>query len=74
MRPLFAYLRTVTVPTGVLAAAEDWGAADGVSSSLAERIDRAGGEFAELIAARPHATKADPFTDVVPFEALLHRV
>jgi FMN reductase len=74
MRPLFAYLRTVTVPTGVLAAAEDWGAADGVSSSLAERIDRAGGELAELVAARPHATKADPFGDVVPFEALLHRV
>jgi FMN reductase len=77
LRPLFAHLRTIAVPTGVLAAAEDWGAVDGISRSLAERIDRAGGELADLVAGRPRAAaaaKADPFADVVPFEALLHRV
>jgi len=74
LRPLFAHLRTIAVPTGVLAATEDWGAVDGVSRSLAERIDRAGGELADLVAGRPEAAKADPFADVVPFEALLHRV
>jgi FMN reductase len=29
IRPLFSYLRAVTVPTAVFAATEDWGAADG---------------------------------------------
>ena len=73
MRPLFAHLRTITVPTGVLAAAEDWGTG-GASGSLAARIDRAGGELAELVAGRPQARPTDPFADVVPFEALLGRV
>jgi FMN reductase len=36
MRPLFAYLRTMTVPTSVFAAPEDWG-----DPALARRIDRA---------------------------------
>jgi len=36
MRPFFAYLRTLTVPTGLFAAPEDWG--DG---ALNGRIDRA---------------------------------
>jgi FMN reductase len=36
MRSLFAYLRTMTVPTSVFAAGEDWN-----SSELGERIDRA---------------------------------
>ena len=66
MRPLFAYLRAIAVPTGVVAAAEDWG-----SGGLAQRIERAGGELADLIAGRPAARPADPFADVVPFEALL---
>ncbi|MGW0573937.1 CE1759 family FMN reductase [Streptomyces tauricus] len=43
MRPLFAYLRAVVVPTGVYAASEDWGA-----EGLAERIERAAGELAAL--------------------------
>lgn len=37
MRPLFAYLRAVVVPTGVFAATEDFG-----SHGLAERITRRG--------------------------------
>jgi FMN reductase len=66
LRPLFAHLRAVAVPTGVLAAADDWG-----DRGLAERIERAGGELADLIAGRPAAAPPDPFADVVPFEALL---
>ncbi|MCF4139739.1 FMN reductase [Streptomyces sp. Tue 6430] len=63
LRPLFAHLRAVVVPTGVYAASEDWGAA-----GLPERIERAAGELAALMsglaAARP-AVK-DEFA-VVPF-------
>ncbi|WP_328495726.1 NAD(P)H-dependent oxidoreductase [Streptomyces sp. NBC_00414] len=44
MRPLFAYLRAVVVPTGVYAASEDWGA-----EGLAERIERAAGELVALV-------------------------
>ena len=66
MRPLFAHLRAIAVPTGVLAASDDWG-----ERGLTERIERAGGELADLVASRPAATQADPFADVVPFEALL---
>jgi FMN reductase len=52
MRPMFTYLHAVVVPTSVFAAAEDWGSgSDGATSSLAERIDRAGAEFANLVAA-----------------------
>ena len=68
LRPLFAHLRAVAVPTGVLAAADDWG-----DQGLATRIERAGGELADLVAGRAAATPADPFADVVPFEALLRR-
>ncbi|MGW9025360.1 FMN reductase [Streptomyces sp. NPDC055722] len=46
LRPLFTYLRAVVVPTGVYAASEDWGA-----EGLAERIDRAAQELADLMAA-----------------------
>ena len=68
LRPLFAHLRAVAVPTGVLAAADDWG-----DQGLAARIERAGGELADLVAGRAAAAPADPFADVVPFEALLRR-
>lgn len=44
MRPLFAYLRAVVVPTGVYAASEDWGA-----EGLPERIQRAAGELGALM-------------------------
>jgi len=50
MRPMFTYLHAVVVPTGVFAAAEDWGAGDGADRALAERIDRAAGELAALLA------------------------
>jgi FMN reductase len=71
MRPLFAYLRAVPVPTGVFAASEDW--AGSGSTSLAGRIDRAAGELAGLVAARPATTgPVDPFADPpTSFEELL---
>ena len=68
LRPLFAHLRAVAVPTGVLAAADDW-----ADQGLATRIERAGGELADLVAGRASTTPRDPFADVVPFEALLRR-
>jgi FMN reductase len=72
LRPLFAYLNAATVPTGVYAAAEDWGttgvAADG---GLATRIDRAAAELATAIAAREPSVPRDSFADPVPFEELL---
>ena len=46
MRPLFTYLHAVVSPTAVYAASSDWGDAE---STLGERIDRAGAEFAALV-------------------------
>lgn len=60
LRPLFAHLRAVVVPTGVYAASEDWGAA-----GLDGRIERAAGELVGLMAGRP--AKKGPATEVVPF-------
>jgi FMN reductase len=77
MRPLFAYLRALTLPTGVYAATEDWGAqgAGGSGSAttpLGERIDRAGAELAQIVAARPEAAgPEDPFENITSFEQLL---
>lgn len=71
MRPLFAYLRALPVPTGVFAASEDW--AGGGSSALSGRIDRAAGELADVVTGRPAAARpADPFADpTTSFEELL---
>ncbi|UOY02203.1 FMN reductase [Blastococcus sp. PRF04-17] len=71
LRPLFAYLRAVVLPTAVFAASEDW-AGGGVDRALAGRIDRAAGELADLMAGRPPAAPADPFADpATSFEELL---
>jgi len=74
LRPLFAYLRAAAVPTAVFAAAEDW-ASGGATPALADRIDRAAGELADLVVARPVASgPADPFADPeISFEDLLRR-
>jgi FMN reductase len=66
LRPLFSYLRALTVPTGVFAAPEDWAA-----GALAERIDRAAGELADLLAGRATASRPDPFAEPTPFADLL---
>ena len=65
MRPLFAYLRTLPVPTSLFAAPEDWGAASagdpaagasaagdqygGEAGALSKRIDRAAFELVLLM-------------------------
>ena len=66
LRPLFAYLRAVPVPTAVFAAAEDF-----ASPELAARVERAAGELADAVLRRPRPRAVDPFEDVTPFEALL---
>jgi FMN reductase len=71
LRPLFAYLRTIVVPTAVFAAAQDWGAGDATSRDLVRRIERAADELADLVASRPVAAAVDPFAGATPFEALL---
>ncbi|MFI1291661.1 CE1759 family FMN reductase [Streptomyces sp. NPDC020792] len=79
LRPLFAYLKAVVVPTGVYAASEDWGA-----EGLPERIARAARELAALMTGlsagrrperaavpeRAAPAQAGGFT-VVPFEEQL---
>jgi FMN reductase len=69
MRPLFAWLRALVVPTAVFAASEDWG--DVTEGSLADRIGRAGRELADLVNGRPPAVATDAFADVPDFETLL---
>jgi FMN reductase len=63
LRPLFAYLRAVVVPTGVYAASEDWGA-----EGLDGRVERAAGELAGLMKGLS-AKQAKPA--FVPFEEQL---
>ncbi|MEJ1196731.1 MULTISPECIES: CE1759 family FMN reductase [unclassified Streptomyces] len=75
LRPLFAYLKAVVVPTGVYAASEDWGA-----EGLDGRIERAAGELAGLMAGlsgelsaapEPAGKPAGDAFEVVPFEERL---
>ena len=82
LRPMFAYLRAIVVPTSVFAAPEDWAgsagaptgpnaAGAGAGGALRGRVDRAGAELAELIHSRPAAVAADPFALTTTFEDLL---
>ncbi|MDX2593556.1 MULTISPECIES: CE1759 family FMN reductase [Streptomyces] len=70
LRPLFAYLRAVVVPTAVYAASEDWGA-----EGLPERVERAAGELAALLpsAVRPAgaAVPAAPVEPAAPEEPVV---
>jgi FMN reductase len=71
MRPLFAYLQAVVVPTAVYAASSDWGS--GVTGKLHERIERAATELVDLIgndARRP--APVDQYNEPTPFEQLLN--
>ena len=63
IRPLFAYLHAVAVPTAVYAASSDWGSAgDASTGGLPERIDRAAGELAALMRDSVRSTQVrDPF-------------
>src|ERR1700710_235249 len=60
LRPLFSYLHSVVVPTGVFAATEDWGTAGG-SVGLRRRVDRAAAELASLVVGRGPLTRTDQF-------------
>jgi FMN reductase len=62
LRPMFAYLHAIVVPTAVYAASEDWAGTD-----LAHRIDRAAGELAELMVRSPAPAKQT----FIPFEQQL---
>jgi FMN reductase len=69
LRPMFAYLRAIVMPTAVYAAAEDWGGnGDAHTGSLATRITRAGDELAVQLSGR-QATA--PVETVTPFEQQL---
>ncbi|WP_410871190.1 FMN reductase [Nocardia sp. A7] len=70
VRPLFAYLRSIVVPTAVYAATTDWGA-NGADQALNNRIDRAAIEFSALLLGRSATRPTDPYTDTTPFEDLL---
>ena len=54
LRPLFAYMRALTLPTSVYAAPEDWG-----TSELGTRIERAATELAVLVQAGVEQQIAD---------------
>jgi FMN reductase len=70
LRPMFAYLRAVVLPTAVFAASDDWGAgsADG---TLRSRITRAADELSRELERREPAVAGDPFALNVTFEDLL---
>ena len=70
LRPLFGYLRAVTVPTSVFAASEDWGG-DESEGQLRGRINRAAAELAREVERREPATVEDPFALTTSFEELL---
>lgn len=65
LRPLFAYLQTLVVPTGVFASSYDWGT-DG-ANALGQRIDRAAGELVSLLkgagTGRTRTNEFDLFSD-----------
>jgi FMN reductase len=64
IRPLFSYLRAITVPTAVFAATEDWGSARDSASAFTARIERAGAKLAAAIGQRPPQAEADPYGSV----------
>lgn len=68
VRPLFAYLRAVVVPTGVYAAPEDWA---GAGEALGRRVSRAAAELSALVAVRSAPPAVDPFDEPIPFDQIL---
>jgi FMN reductase len=76
LRPLFAYLHAIVVPTGVYAATDDFAGTD-----LDARVNRAAGELASLMgkvsrvdsAGTRHRTIEDELAAPTPFEELLRR-
>ncbi len=58
LRPLFAFMRALPVPTSVFAAPEDWG-----DASLGSRIDRTAAELAALVASSVRSAITDQSWD-----------
>ncbi|POX41442.1 oxidoreductase [Streptomyces sp. Ru73] len=70
LRPLFAYLRAVVVPTAVYAASEDWGTGgSGPGGALTERIERAAAELTALLPIGPASAPATSGADASPADA-----
>lgn len=77
LRPLFAYLHAVVVPTGVFAATDDFAGGSG----LAKRVERAATELAALLAGPAGTGPAAPTRTLIEdeiaaptsFETLLRR-
>jgi FMN reductase len=84
LRPLFAYLRALTLPTSIYAAPEDWG-----TTELGTRIERAATELAVLVRAgverqvawsgyqhqfAGNAARAERSADDVDFQSRLMRL
>ncbi|MER6519920.1 MULTISPECIES: CE1759 family FMN reductase [unclassified Streptomyces] len=81
LRPMFAYLRAVVVPTGVYAATSDWGnSGDPHTEELPRRIGRSAAELAALLApgtplaGGPASPAPDGDEEVVSFERHLEAV
>jgi FMN reductase len=71
MRPLFAYLQSQVVPTGVYAASEDWASGGTSGDPLDGRIERAATQLASLVLQQPPVHAPDPYADAPSFESLL---
>ncbi|GHF52928.1 FMN reductase [Amycolatopsis bartoniae] len=71
VRPLFTYLRTDTVATGVFAATADWAGEGDDVNPLPKRIERAGRELASRLAGGEPAAPAGPFGAVPSFEDMM---
>lgn len=67
MRPVFTYLRTIVMPTGVFAAVEDFGA----NSGLDQRIERAACELASYMGHETEESEPESPAAPVDFRALL---
>ncbi len=72
IRPLLSYLRALTVPTAVFAAAGDRGNHHTIDASVATRIERAAAELATLVATREATEDVDTGLHSPSFAALLH--
>lgn len=75
LRPLFAHLGALAVPTAVFAATDDFGHSSGVRDDddvapLADRVRRAADDLADVVASRAPRVVADPMA-FTPFEEML---
>jgi FMN reductase len=71
MRPLFAYLQSLVVPTAVYAASEDWASGGTAGNALGDRIDRAASQLASLVQQQPPVQDVDLYADAPSFESML---